>query len=94
MATKKPKSKSKPLPKLTPGQRIDAARSKLGLSTAALASKVKLSSSFLSLVISDKRALSPASILLVAETLKLKPSTLLSDDQRADLKALQACANG
>lgn len=90
-------SKSKPTKKQPPttvGTRIALALDKLDLSIAAAASKVKLSSSFLSLVVSDKRQLSPQSVLNLSKVLGVKASTLLTDSQLADLKALQACANG
>ena len=58
---------------------------------AALASRAGLSASFMSLVVADKRQLSPPSILVVADILGVKPKTLLTADQMATLKVLQAC---
>lgn len=84
--------KSKPTPS-TVGSRIAKALSSLNLSIAGLASKSKLSASFMSLVVSDKRQLSPEHIPTVAKVLGIKPSLLLSDDQRETLKALQAVAS-
>lgn len=92
----KPKTTRKTKPKKakqsTPGDLIRTTLDKEGMNTAALAKAAGLSPSFLSLVMSGKRQLSPSDIAKVAGVLKLKPSDLLSSKQRDDLKALQSVA--
>lgn len=87
----KPSPKPKPTPS-TPGTVMRSALAKSDQTLADLARATKLSTSYLSLVASDRRGLSPENIPAVAAFLKVKPRSLLSASQLALMKALQAVA--